>query len=120
MVHKFYAAADSSYWGCYDGPDPSSVVPADALEVPEPPPGLHCLWDGAAWVLDAAAEDAANDQAATAELNTPINKVLRDLLWDLEQRLRAAGQDSTLPDVAAAATQGDYTGVLKDRVKSKL
>lgn len=117
---QYFANSDNTYWGGYDGPDASSVVPADAVEVPEPPAGDHCLWTGAAWVPDGAAEDSAKDQAATDELNTPINKVLRDLLWDLEQRLRAAGQDSTLPDVAAAATQGDYTGVLKDRVKSKL
>lgn len=115
---RYFANSDQTYWGGYDGPDSASVVPADAIEVPSPPPVPHCLWDGATWVPDAAAEDAAKDQAATATLNTPINKLLRDLCWDIEQRLRAAGQDSSLTDVAAAATKADYTAALKDRIKA--
>jgi len=118
MTQTHYAAADDTYWGSYDGPDPAAIVPAGAIEVPLPPPGPCHLWDGAAWQPDPTAEDARKDGDANVTLNTPINKVLRDLLWDLEQRLRAAGQDSTHADVAAAGAKNDYTAVLKDRVKA--
>ena len=61
--------------------------------------------------------DSQRDSSATITLNTPINKTLRDVLWDIELRLRAAGQLSADPDIAAAATKPDYAGVLKNIVK---
>ena len=61
--------------------------------------------------------DSQRDSSATITLNTPINKALRDVLWDIELRLRAAGQLSADPDIAAAATKAAYAGVLKNIVK---
>lgn len=117
----YFANSDNTYWGGYDGLDSASVVPADAVEVPAPPPTAHCLWNGSAWVLDGAAEESAKDQSATDQINTPVNKLLRDLLWDLEQRLRAAGQvTSDNPDITAATTKDDYTAALKTGLKARL
>ena len=117
---RFFANADGTYWGGYQGPNAATAVPSDVTEVPHPPPGPHHLWNGSAWQFDATADDAANDSDATVRLNTPINKVLRDVFWDLEQRLRALGRDSALADVAAATTKGAYTTALKGRVKTFL
>lgn len=117
---KFYANADGSYWGGYDGPRAEDYVPADAVEVPSPAPSPHHRWQNDAWELDAASEEADKNTDATVKLNTPINKVLRDLYWDIEGRLRALGQDADLDDVRAATTKAEYTAVLKERVKALL
>lgn len=83
-------------------------------------------WDGAIDVRAATAQeladydDAKNEALASVALAMAINKALRDLLLDIEQRLRAAGQTSTLPDIAAATNQVQYTTALKDIVKSHL
>ena len=61
--------------------------------------------------------DSQRDSSATITLNTPLNKALRDIFWDIEVRLRAAGQASGNPDIAAAATKAAYAGVLKNIVK---
>ena len=61
--------------------------------------------------------DAHKDSEATIVLNTPINKALRDIFWDIEERLRLAGQVSGNPDIAAAGTKNAYAGVLKALVK---
>jgi len=83
-------------------------------------------WDGAVGVRAATAQelidfdDAARDKQVTADMDMAINKTLRDLLLDIEQRLRAAGQNSALPDIAAATNKAEYTTALKEIVKSYL
>ncbi len=49
-----------------------------------------------------------------------VNKTIRDALWDIELRLRAAGQLSNDANIAAAVTKANYTGVLKSIVKGYL
>ena len=83
-------------------------------------------WDGATGVRVATVQeladfdDAAQDRQAAANLDMALNKALRDLLLDIEQRLRAAGQTSTLPGIAAATNKAEYTTALKKVVKSYL
>ncbi len=83
-------------------------------------------WDGAVGIRAATPQeladydDADRDTRAAADLDAAINKSLRDLLLDIEQRLRAAGQNSTIPDIAAATNQAEYTAALKEIVKSYL
>jgi len=50
---------------------------------------------------------------AEGDLNTPLNKTLRDLLLDIEQRLRGAGQTSTIPSIAAATNTAEYKSAVK-------
>ncbi len=83
-------------------------------------------WDGFLGVRAATAQELADhdeahlESSATANISTPLNKTLRDLLLDIEQRLRAAGETSTLPDIAAATNKAQYTAALKDIVKTYL
>ncbi len=83
-------------------------------------------WDGAVGVRAATAQElidydnANRDVRATTNLDTAINKTLRDLLLDIEQRLRAAGQISIIPDIAAATNKAEYRAALKDIIKSYL
>ena len=83
-------------------------------------------WDGATGTRAAttgemdAYDDAVKDAAATIDLSKPVTVVLRDILWDIELRLRAAGQTSAESDIAAAADKTAYTQALKTRVKAKL
>ncbi len=81
-------------------------------------------WDGATGVRAATAQeradydDAAADKRAAGSLNTPVNKTLRDVLLDIEQRLRALGEISSLPGIAAANNPAKYTAALKNIAKS--
>ncbi len=59
------------------------------------------------------------DRAGLA-LDMAINKALRNLLFDIESRLRAVGQTSTLVNIAAAGNQAEYRAALKDIVESHL
>ncbi len=83
-------------------------------------------WDGATGTRAATAQeltdydDADRDARSATDLDAAINKALRDLLLDIEQRLRAAGQTSTLPDIAVATNKAEYTGAIKDIIKSYL
>ena len=86
---------------------------------PDPQPDQAAI-DQAVADFAAVKDEILSDRRATADLATPINKALRDLLLDIEQRLRAAGQTSTLPDIAAATNKAEYTGALKTIVKSYL
>ena len=84
---------------------------------PAPADGQVYAWDGAAWQIDVVANEDRKDQAATGRLNTPVNRTLVDLLWDLEQRMRAAGQTSSIPEIAAAADKATYKVEGKNIVK---
>ena len=59
------------------------------------------------------ASDVEGDARAGHDLNTPLNKTLRDIFLDLEIRLRAAGQTSSLPGIAAATDPAEYTAALR-------
>lgn len=86
-----------------------------------PPPGdLRCpTWDGTQWVEDGDKVAAEMDDQAARGLGTPTNRALAALLWDLETRLRAAGQASTLAAVAAVADddRAGYKKVLHKMVR---
>ncbi len=83
-------------------------------------------WDGALGVRSATSQELTDFDDVLAEtdaantLDAAINKTLRDLFLDIEQRFRAVGQTSTLPDIAAANTKSEYTAALKARVKTYL
>ncbi len=96
------------------------------LTLPDYPDRRTDRWDGASGTRPAtpaeldAFDDADRDARASVNLDAAINKALRDLLLDIEQRMRAAGQTSTLPDIAAATNKSEYTAALKEIVKSYL
>ena len=96
------------------------------LTFPDYPDRRIERWDGVGGLRAATAleladfDDVARDKRAAANLDMALNKALRDLLLDIEQRLRAAGQTSTLPDIAAATNKTEYTTALKTVVKSYL
>lgn len=83
-------------------------------------------WDGALGVRAATAQelsdvvDARVTKTVDATLASPLNLTLRDLLLDIEQRLRDAGHNSTLPDIAGAGDKAEYTAALKKILKSYL
>ena len=96
------------------------------LTLPDVPNRRTERWDGALDVRDATAQeladfdDADRDTRAAADLDAAVNKALRDLLLDIEQRMRAAGQTSALSGIAAATNKAEYTAALKAVVKSHL
>ncbi len=65
------------------------------------------------------AQELSNDAVAekntksASDLGTALNKTLRDLLLDIEQRLRAAGQTSNIQDIADASNQTEYLQALR-------
>ncbi len=95
------------------------------ITLPDYPDRRTERWDGATGVRAATAQelddfdDADKDIRAAGDLGNAINKTLRDLLLDIEQRLRSGG-DSTIPDIAAATNKAEYTAALKMIVKSYL
>lgn len=105
---------------------PHDPVTHIQLNLPSYPDRRTERWDGGSGVRLATAleldnfDDAAKEKIAAVDLDEAINKALRDLLLDIEQRLRAAGQTSTLPDIAAATNVSQYTNALKTIVKSYL
>ncbi len=63
--------------------------------------------------------DAADvEKRAEGDLNTPLNKALLDMFLDIEQRLRAAGQNSTISEIAAATNKAEYKTAVKDIYKT--
>ncbi len=60
-----------------------------------------------------AREDAERKTISGADLGTALNKTLRDLLLDIEQRLRAAGQNSNIQDIANAGNKNEYLQALR-------
>lgn len=64
--------------------------------------------------------DAAKQLLAQQKVDDAIHRVVRDALWDIELRLRAAGQASAAPDIAAVADKNAYTAALVARVKAEL
>lgn len=106
-------------------PDYDSQTQA-LVELPDFPDRRLDRWDGSTGIRSATAQeisdydDDGKDEEATAALASAENVVLRDILWDQELRLRAAGQPSAEADILAATTKGEYTQVLKVRVKAKL
>ena len=93
------------------------------IEVDTEPDVRLDRWDGATGIRVATAQELADhddallESRAASNLDAAINKAIRDLLLDIEQRLRAAGETSTLPDIAAANNKAEYTAALKDIVK---
>ena len=74
-----------------------------------------------------AYDDGKDDESAGLELNTPLNKALRDVLLNLEARMVQAGvlaNDPAIPaavridSIAAATNEAEYTAALKGLVKS--
>ncbi len=117
--------------GLYEGGTRHDDLPHDTgthiqLLLPEYPDRRTERWDGAVGVRAATAgeltdfDDAVQDKKAVAALDMAINMAIRDLLLDIEQRLRAAGQTSTLPDIAAANTKPEYNTALKTLIKTYL
>ena len=103
---------------------PHDIATHIQLTLPDYPDRRTERWDGAVGVRPATAQELAdfddteNEKTASAVLATPLNLTLRDVLLDIEQRLRAAGQTSTLTDIAAATNQAEYTAALKTILKS--
>lgn len=89
-----------------------------------PPTGAVVRSNIAAWQASIPTQveldDLRREQQANDDLDMAVNKTVRDALWDMELRLRAAGQTSNDANIAAAMTKADYTAVLKDVVKGYL
>lgn len=93
----FFANADGTYWGGYEGPTPDAYVPSDAVPVPSPAPSPHHLWVDPDWVLDSSAEAAAKDTEASRSINgDPLVRTLFDVNFDQEKRLRAVEGKATI------------------------
>ncbi len=86
---------------------------------PDPQPNQTAI-DQALVDYAVVKDDVLSERQASADLATAVNKALRDLLLDIEQRLRAAGQNSTLSGIAAATNKAEYSAALKTIVKSHL
>ena len=101
--------------------DPVTHVEIDVVDKPDV---RLDRWDGATGIRAATQQetddldDAKIDAKSEAKLNSPLNKTLRDLFLDIEQRLRAAGQTSTISDIAAATNPAEYKTALKKIIKS--
>ncbi|MDH3230472.1 MAG: hypothetical protein OEN55_11830 [Alphaproteobacteria bacterium] len=65
----------------------------------------------------AALAIARKSNDASLGLNTPVNKTLRDVLWDIELRLRGLNAVSADAGIAAADTRAAYTQELKKAVE---
>lgn len=89
-----------------------------------PPTGAVVRASIAAWQASiptqAELDDLRREQQANDDLDMAVNKTVRDALWDMELRLRAAGQMSNDADIVAATTRAEYTTVLRDVVKGYL
>ena len=128
MGKALFERATKLYTGNFSRWDDITHDPATQVQItlPSHPDRRTERWDGAAGTRAATAQeladydDADRDARAAADLDAALNKTLRDLLLDIEQRLRAAGQNSTLTDIAAAGNQAEYTAALKQIVKSYL
>lgn len=118
MLKTYYHSATGKYLGSYEGPEADNPY-AGHDSVDGSFGGLTKLLAGIV-VADPDVETAAKDAQAAAVLDRAINKTLRDVLLDLEQRLRAAGLTSTLPDIAAATNKAEYRAALKEILNSYL
>ena len=125
MGRALFDRTTGLYTGNWSSHDDIPHDPATHIQIvlAAPPDPRSDRWDGANGVRPATAQELADidegekDKTAGAQLAMPLNLALRDLLLDIEQRLRAAGQTSTLPGIAAAANKADYTAALKQIVK---
>jgi len=129
MLHCIFDKADGLYQGgarwrvpAHDG------VTQVALELADYPDRRSARWDGAAGIRAATAQELAdyddeeNDRQAGGQLNTPVNIVLRDLLWAIVVELRGAGRDlDTIPALTAdnAPDKPGFTAALKALVKAR-
>ena len=127
MIKCIFDQANGQYVGGsrHDIPEYDSGTQV-LVELPDFPDRRTERWDGASGVRAATAQEMADyddneaDAKAQLSLAQPVNVVLRDVLWDAELRLRAAGQVSGEADIEAATSKTDYTQALKARVKEKL
>lgn len=113
--------------------DPATEV---VVQLPDYPDRRRQRWSGAALVDATQAQLDAYDAAekstqAGVEINTPFNRLLRDLFWNFEARLRLAGVEADdprlpgnaqIPDLNStnAGTRGAYTAELKALLEAKL
>ncbi len=81
-------------------------------------------WNGTSFdpkpPIDPGVLDAIRDGQAQQKVDDAVHKVVRDLFFDVERRLRALGADSFEADIAAATNLAEYTAALKARVKAEL
>lgn len=79
MAEKHYIDGAGLYVGLFvDEAEP----PVGAVEVPsQPPDAITYKWDGAAWVLDAAAVGARKDARATLETSAVVARALVDEIY---------------------------------------
>lgn len=84
---------------------------------PDPRPDGATIDQAEADYALVAAEVEAETRASN-DLDTPLNKALRDVFLDLETRLRALGSTSELPDIAAATNLAKYTTAIKTILKT--
>lgn len=125
-AHCIFRRSSGLYESGSSGPIDYDAGTHVEIILPDYPDPRLVRWDGATGTRPATApeisdhDEAGKDAEAAAALAKAENVVTRDILWDQELRLRAAGQASAEADLAAAATKGAYTQALKARVKSKL
>lgn len=127
MPHCIFNRTTKCYLrGAMHDVPPHNVVEEIAIWLAVYPDPIGQRWDGATGVRNATAQELADqdnvarDDSAAASLNTAVNKAIRDILLDIEQRLRAAGQTSGISSIAAATTQAEYTAALREIVKGHL
>ncbi len=125
MGKALFRRSDSLYVRKYtnEGSIPHDSSTHIAIDVSEMPDARLHRWDGATGVRVATQpetsdlDETAFENESVAKVNTPINKTIRDLLMDIEVRLRAAGQTSSIPDIAAASNKSEYQTALKEILK---
>lgn len=127
MVHCVFRRLDGVYqWGARWSSQSHDTGTHVEIVLVNYPDRQTERWDGDLGVRPATAQEIAdetgvqNEATAGTALNTPLNKALRDIYWDMEQRLRALGSDSSFPAVVSETTKGGYTTALKDILKGYL
>ncbi len=127
MPRALFDKVGKQYAGRWANLDPIPHDPATQVvieDVASPPSKRTDRWDGATSVRAATApEIAVFDRALSRErtkaaLDTRLGKVLSIVLFDMEQRLRAAGQLSSLPGMAAVDSADEYADAILDTAES--
>jgi len=104
--------------------DAEGVVISDETVVVGGPPGVGWLsvptapananrdtWNGSQWVTDATLVDNDREALATNALNDAIHKTIRDVLYDMENRVRALeGRQAVSLSVFTKALKGIVKG----------
>lgn len=98
-------------------------LPDGRLVAPPGPELRFPVWtEENGWQNDPEPIDQEREETANRIVNHAYNRALTRVLGDLEARLRAAGQPSKIPEIAAVpdADLANYRFVLKQMVKGEL